>query len=330
MSFTLSKMPLSSSRRSPGPSAASVSANCSSIFFCSRESDFGVTPRDLAVPLSAGEDTREVAVVVRLAGHREARSTARVTRGQERSVALRLEPVLGTVRVVTDPPGAALTLDGRPVEGATPIAVTATPGRHALRLRFAGRLDVVREVTVEGDAELALEERLPRDLTRASVLSVVTVHPGATVSFRGERLGETPLTRDVDAGEGELRVEMAARTGWARSLLLTPGRGTVVTLALGDPRARRALWPKLLTFGGAGVAAAGAVLGALALSARADFDQAPSRASLDRVGALNLAADVTLGVALAALVGGVVAWILQPDPGLTRATVRTEALDAGR
>lgn len=290
--------------------------------------DLGQTPRSVALPPDAEGAPHEHTIIVRRAGYREARATVDVARGAEREVTLRLEALVATVRVVTDPAGATVELDGHPVEGVTPLTVTAPLGAHQLRIRSEGRLDVVRELSLDAEGTRTLDERLPRDLARASVLSVVSPTPGATVRFRDVSLGAAPLTRDVESGAGTVRVEAPGRTPWTRVLLLQPGRGANVRVTLGDPRASRPLLPKLFTFGGAAVAVAGGILGALALSSHSDFDQSPSRAALDRTQSYNLAADVTLGVGLATLVGGVVAWVLSADPSVSRGSVTSEALDA--
>lgn len=281
--------------------------------------DLGVTPRVIAVTPGPHE------VIVRLPGRHEARHRVEGTRGQSLVVEAALAPVTGSLRVVTTPPGAEVELDGAPAEGVTPLSLTATVGAHRVRVRRRGYLDVQREVEVV-EAGASVEERLPRDLSAAAVLSVTTTPPGALVTLRGVAVDRTPLSRDVDVGPGLVRVEAPGRTAWQQEVLLRPGRALDLRVSLGDPAARRPWWIPALTFGGAAVTMAGAVLGGLAWSAHADFDQAPDRATYDRTEALNLAADVTVGVGLAMVASGVLAWVLTPDPVRSRATVREEGL----
>lgn len=281
--------------------------------------DFGVSPRTLAVTPGSHE------VIARLPGHHEQRARVEAVRGQQVDVSLTLERVVGSLRVSTTPAGASVEVDGSPAEGATPLALTLAEGAHHIRLRRAGYLDVVRDVTLT-EAGAALDERLPRDLASASVLSVASTPPGAAVIVRGERLGEAPFARDVNVGAATVRVELPGRTPWQGDVLLRPGRAVDLRVSLGDPEAHRPRWIPVMTFGGAAVTAGGFVLGALALSAHHDFDQSPDRATLDRTNALNVAADVTVGVGLALVAAGVISWIVSHDPAASRAVVREEGL----
>ncbi len=281
--------------------------------------DFGASPRVLAVAPGPHE------VIVRRAGYHEQRRRVDVARGQQVEVSLELPPVVGSLRIATTPPGASVEVDGAAVAGATPLALTLPEGAHHVRLRRAGHLDVVRDVTL-GEAGASLDERLPRDLARASVLSVSTNVPGAAVIVRGQRIGAAPFTGDLDAGGATVRVERAGRTPWQREVNLRPGRALDLRVSLGDPEGHRPRWIPALTFGGAAVAVGGLVVGAVALAGHSDFDQSPDRATLDRVNTLNVVADVAVSAGLAMAVAGVVAWIVSPDPSVSRAVVREEGL----
>ncbi|MFO0648037.1 MAG: PEGA domain-containing protein [Polyangiales bacterium] len=285
--------------------------------------DFGVSPRVLAV--SPGPHD----VIVRRDGYHEQRQRVEVARGQQVAVTLTLDAVVGSLRIATTPVGAAVEVDGQAVQGNTPLEVTLPAGAHHVRLRRAGYLDVLRDVTLP-EAGASLDERLPRDLAAASVLSVASTPPGASVIVRGERVGGAPFTGDLNAGGATVRVEMPGRTPWSREVNLRPGRALDLRVSLGDPTAHRPRWIPVLTFGGAAVAVSGLVLGGFALAAHADFDQAPDRATLDRTNALNLAADVTTGVGLAMVTAGVISWLLSADPTVSRAIVREEGLHDAR
>jgi outer membrane receptor for ferrienterochelin and colicins len=148
--------------------------------------DFGVAPRVLAVSPGPHE------VIVRRDGYHEQRQRVDVARGQHVAVTLTLDAVVGSLRVATTPEGASVEVDGQPVPGATPLAVTLPAGAHHVRLRRAGYLDVLRDVSLP-EAGASLDERLPRDLAAASVLSVPElpvasrIAPICTRSFGSEQ-----------------------------------------------------------------------------------------------------------------------------------------------
>jgi len=281
--------------------------------------DVGVTPRVIAVAPGPHE------VILRSPGHHEARRRIEAVRGEQVVVELALAPIVGTLRIATTPPGATVEVDGAATPSVTPAELSLPAGAHRVRLRREGYLDVLRDVTVS-ESGAALDERLPRDLATASVLSVTSTPPGASLTLRGEPLGTAPVSRDTSAGNALLRVELDGHAPWEREVLLRPGRALDVRVSLGRRDAHRPWWIPGLTFGGAAVTAAGLVLGAFALTAHSEFDQSPDRAALDRTHQLNLATDVTLGVGLAMVVAGVVAWVLTPDPAVSRAVLRQEGL----
>jgi hypothetical protein len=282
--------------------------------------DFGVTPRVIAV--SPGTHT----VFLRHDGYRDAQQTIEAVRGRLERVNLTLDPVVGAVHIATTPVGATVEIDGVAQTSNTPIDVTLPVGMHQVRLHRAGYIDVVREVALT-HAGTSLEETMPRDLAVASVLSVTTTPPGATVTVHGQRMGTSPFSGDVNAGSSLIEVRMDGRTAWQREMLLRPGRALDLRVDLGRVDASRPWWIPALTFGGAAVAVTGLVLGGFAISAHSDFNQSPNRESLDRTNTLNLAADVTTGVGMAMIVGGVMAWILTPDPRISRVVIREEGLN---
>jgi hypothetical protein len=57
-------------------------------------------------------------------------------------------------KFITRPPGALVAVDGVEQAGATPLDVKLAPGRHKIRFTTAGRLPVIKEISMEaGTAE---------------------------------------------------------------------------------------------------------------------------------------------------------------------------------
>jgi hypothetical protein len=80
---------------------------------------------------------------------------------QREGQALRDRPSI--VTVVTDPPGAAVAVDGKPAAGATPLSVEVRAGSHAVAVRRAGYAPETRDV----QARLGRAVIVTLDLARA-------------------------------------------------------------------------------------------------------------------------------------------------------------------
>jgi hypothetical protein len=81
--------------------------------------------------------------------HRDSIGAVLVERGQEKEVTIRLLPTKGSVAVSSDPPGAAVYLDGES-KGTTPLFIYGViVGRHSLKLARPGYGDWERQITVE-------------------------------------------------------------------------------------------------------------------------------------------------------------------------------------
>jgi hypothetical protein len=62
-----------------------------------------------------------------------------------------LRPVLGTVMLSTDPPGATVTVDGKARYGQTPLTLQLPPGPHVIVVTKEGLGSAQKTVQVEDD-----------------------------------------------------------------------------------------------------------------------------------------------------------------------------------
>jgi hypothetical protein len=115
-------------------------------------------------------------------------------------VELKLAPAPGSLRIVSDPPGATVHLDGITV-GETPLIIAkVTPGTRTLRISMSRFVSVTRKIEVISGRETAVEVAL------GGRLHIVSIPSGAQVFVDGERMGVTPLrTRRIPAGSHHLR-----------------------------------------------------------------------------------------------------------------------------
>jgi len=135
---------------------------------------------------------------------------------------------VGAIRVETQPPGAAVTVNGE-TKGVAPLELTGLAfGAYQIKLDLRGYESRAQSVDVTEDApqaevRVALTRAAPADGT-ADILSTPF---GAAVSVDGARLGVTPLS-DLKLKPGPRRVEMA-RDGyepWSATLNVQAGKRT--------------------------------------------------------------------------------------------------------
>ena len=109
-------------------------------------------------------------------------------------------PSPGSLRIVSDPPGATVYLDGITM-GETPVVIAkVTPGIRRLRVRAPGFASVTREVEVISDREAVIEVEL------GGLLYISSIPSGAQVFLDEEYMGITPLrTGRLPAGSHQLR-----------------------------------------------------------------------------------------------------------------------------
>jgi TonB family protein len=134
----------------------------------------------------------------------------------------------GTIRVETQPPGAAVTVNGE-TRGVAPLELTGLAfGAYQIKLDLRGYLSRAESVEVTEDAPQAeLRVALTRAAPADGTADILSTPFGAAVSVDGARLGVTPLS-DLKLKPGPRRVEMT-RDGyepWSATLNVQAGKRT--------------------------------------------------------------------------------------------------------
>lgn len=141
----------------------------------------------------------------------------------------------GVLHVTTDPAGAMVSVDGRPI-GASPIEVTLPRGAHVITFALANLPFPPRAVEIAADTRVELVVPLRRAAPAAEM---------AAAQDEATRVG-TALDRVRPALLACLRTHYAGRPGrhhWHVRVSVADGRATleVVEPALPDPSARRCM-----------------------------------------------------------------------------------------
>jgi serine/threonine protein kinase len=159
-------------------------------------------------------------------------------------------PAPGTLALATNPPGAAVRFDGRPV-GASPVTLEGT-GKHFVSIEKPGFRRLDQEVQLEagkaGSLELKLEKLAGRPPSPTPIIKPPTPAPAPTgpgflslatepwtkVSLSGEPLGSTPLfKKSLPAGRHTLLlVNEGANIRQSRVVDIKPGEVTKLNLSL--------------------------------------------------------------------------------------------------
>ena len=272
----------------------------------------GRAPRRVALP--PGQHT----ILLRLADHREGQVPVTVAQGEIVSVPVTLPALVGTVRIESFPPGAAVRLEGPGTDlGRTPFETTLPVGEARLTVTLPGHAEQSRTVVVRDGETARLSVRLAVEAATVASLTVSGAPEGAEVLVEGRPLGQVPLTRaGLPPGSIALEVRSPGRDPWGTRVLLEAGAATRVRVRLvGDEDRAAPGWRWLGLGGGGALFLAGTTVGLLAVSEHASFEQEPTRASYDRLGSLNVAADVLM-LAGAVIAGTTLVLDLASGPAL--------------
>jgi serine/threonine-protein kinase len=137
-----------------------------------------------------------------------------------------IEEKKGMIRVVSQPGGAAVYVNGQ-ARGETPVDLRDLPlGNHEIRVELKGYEPKTQTVVLTSELPAA-EAVIP--LTRSApvtaVADILSTPYGAAVSIDGARVGATPLT-DLKLRVGNRRVEMTkdGYEPWAGTLTVQTGK----------------------------------------------------------------------------------------------------------
>jgi len=149
-------------------------------------------------PVTLSLKPGEYRLTVRLAGYRSAEESVTVAAeaAVERSYTLKVAPA--ALAIVSEPAGAAVTLDGKPV-GETPVALASVaPGSHQIRLTYKGYYPYESAIDLVAGQSLDLHPLLRQD---------------RRVRFRGVLM--EPEARDTILARERKEVEAIYRRGVA-------------------------------------------------------------------------------------------------------------------
>ncbi|MEM9727981.1 MAG: PEGA domain-containing protein [Myxococcota bacterium] len=151
----------------------------------------------------------------------------RVTADERATVdaTIRIEPDLGSLRVITNVPGAIVSLDGVDIGVAPAAKGGLAPGEHVVMARATGYEPVEQTVTVVAGRERVVSVRFTTASTDASRILVRTNIPEATIFIDGVDYGTPPVTIEpAELGTHSVVVKAPGYREVRRSCSVSPSR----------------------------------------------------------------------------------------------------------
>lgn len=190
--------------------------------------------------LSPGSHT----LSLRKAGYHDAASTVSITPGSVTSRSITLQkyqpkPAVGSIEVISDPPGALIYLDGN-YQGTThtgyPFDITGvTPGTHTIRLELADYQSFSKTITVPdggiSQVVVIMTKNPPPIIPDTTGDVYISSSPaGADVYLDNVYKGMAPLSLpDVPSGNHEVLLRMSGYSDWKGTTLVTAGQSVTLS-----------------------------------------------------------------------------------------------------
>jgi hypothetical protein len=157
----------------------------------------------------------KVELTFRKEGHREEIRTVTLPLRPDEAISVTLQTDVPVTPVRTEPPGAAVTLDGERVAGVTPLELALGPGKeHVLGISLDGY--VPRQVTVAAGEEMEAVEVELEPLPPPGHVRVISAYP-IDVLWRGKSIARGAVSPRVELPAGQQVVTLVSPTLLLRS-----------------------------------------------------------------------------------------------------------------
>lgn len=133
-----------------------------------------------------------------------------------------VQPGTGTLRVNSNPSGAQVLVEGRPV-GSTPLNLVLRPGRVDIELRLGGYQTFRTSAQIRpGETTVVSASLVP--VVQNGLLKINSNPQGAQVVLGGRVVGNTPLNLTVQPGRYDLELRLAGYQSFRASLSVGSGQ----------------------------------------------------------------------------------------------------------
>ncbi|MFL2555058.1 MAG: PEGA domain-containing protein [Candidatus Rariloculaceae bacterium] len=184
----------------------------------------GETP--VVIELSAGERIVEL----RLGGYNSWTEVVSVLADQPQSLPLvALTEADGRIELVSDPVGAAVTVDGE-YRGQTPLVVQLSPRRvHNLTLTKPGYNTIEQDISVAADSDRALALEM---VSRMGIVELISEPTNAEIWVDGEQRGVTPAELTLSAVRHNIAIRLDGYAEQSDEVTPRPGYPLIIDVTL--------------------------------------------------------------------------------------------------
>ncbi|MCP4412824.1 MAG: PEGA domain-containing protein, partial [Gammaproteobacteria bacterium] len=169
-------------------------------------------------------------VEIKMDGHDTWSKKVNIVHGKAIELTATLQIKAGIVNIASEPPGAAIFIDGK-IVGKTPVIVTdPSPGTHTIELKLDGFETWSEKVEIMPGKEVALAAVLQ---SKAGSISIKSNPSNAMAFIEGEEIGKTPITiTNSSPGTYYLEVRMDGYESWNKNVDFELGKEITITADL--------------------------------------------------------------------------------------------------
>ncbi len=178
----------------------------------------GKSPTEIALPLG------RYLVTARLEGYVDWSEEMQLGEARAYPLRVRLEPEVNKARlsVISDPPGADVQVDGKPM-GRTPASGEFPTGRRVVQISREGYEAHTEEVSLDEPREYALDITL-QGVAREGALRIESVPAGADIFLDGKPAGVTPFELKIQPGEHMVALKLQDHEEWQQRVRIEEGK----------------------------------------------------------------------------------------------------------
>jgi hypothetical protein len=175
-----------------------------------------------------GLQANRFSLEVKKDGYRTVQTALQVKAGEVIDEKLKLESLAAGLRVVSDPPGADVFINGAKQSGQTPVLLPLAAGQYNLVLRLAGYSAYSGVAQVKDNVQTEVSAQLhAKDTSKVAWAEVSSIPPGAEIVVDGTTTSQsTPSRVQLPPGMHTITLKMKGFQPARRTVQVSEG-GTV-------------------------------------------------------------------------------------------------------